>query len=423
MRISRTGAAALLLAIAQAACTSDASQPDGPTSGGGGQGAGTGTGGGTATCSSSGTEGSGAGSTGACGSGGSGGEGTEGTPPDLQPGVWTNITPPASDFVQTYGANSIDLDPSHPYTLFASLDMRGLWKTADGGTSWVELGDPAGIGTDTTSYLDSPLRVAVDPCNANHVYATQGVRGVTMGFWVSHDAGQTWARPAGWIQIASETTNDVTTLAVDPSDFAHVLVGSHSPWNGQSGAGIFESKDGGETWTKRGPAGGFPTGSVGIGFVDRDTWIVNGDTTGTWRTTDGGENWSLVSDLSGTHGGSELYRASNGTLYLGGYQYPYRSTDDGATWTAVNTGLAYAYYLSVGGDGKNLYTAPSFPAGGDSHANTPIFTSPEADGATWTAFNAQTFDNGPYRTRFDPVHGIMYVASWNAGVWAMKVAD
>jgi photosystem II stability/assembly factor-like uncharacterized protein len=343
-------------------------------------------------------------------------------PAGLMAGSWKNISPPGADFANTFGANGLDIDPTNPLTIYASLDQGGIWKSSDAGDTWAKLGDPSATGKDATSYIDSPLRVAVDPCESAHLYATEGVRGNALGFWVSIDGGATWKRPKGFLDILAKATEDVTTLAVDPKNFSHILLGSHSAWPGQDGAGVLESRDFGETWTMLGPPGGFQAGSIGIGFgSNSDTWIVNGDNSGTWRTTDAGETWKKVSDLTGTHGGSDLYRDSSGALFLGGFGSPYKSTDDGATWTAVSTGLSYGYYLSVGGDGKRLYTAPSFPSAGRKN-NQPIFTSPEGDGATWTELNAQRFDNGPYRLRFDSVNGVMYSANWQAGVWALKVA-
>ena len=370
-----------------------------------------------------------------CGDGGAvGGGGPVGTPPVLTPGVWKDITPPGANLANTFGVNSVDLDPKNPYTVYASIDQRGIWKSTDGGSTWTRLGDPNQTGNTATSYIDSPLRVAVDPCDSNHLYSTQGVRGSMQGFWVSHDGGKTWAWPKGFVDIVKTTTHDVTTLAVDPANFAHILVGSHSPWVGQANAGIIESKDGGETFTTSKPAsGGFQAGSVGIGFAydpvagigDSNTWVLNGDGTGTWRTTDGGATWAKVSELSGVHGGADLYRDSKGHLYFGGYQYPYRSTDNGATWTQLgNGGLSYSYYLSMVGDGKNLYTAPSCACANAAN-NQTMFTSPESDGLKWTAYQngAQKFGNGPYRMRFDKVNRIIYTANWDSGVWALQVID
>ena len=119
-----------------------------------------------------------------------GGGGPVGTPPVLTPGVWKDITPPGANLANTFGVNSVDLDPKNPYTVYASIDQRGIWKSTDGGSTWTRLGDPNQTGNTTTSYIDSPLRVAVDPCDSNHLYSTQGVRGSMQGFWVSHDGGR-----------------------------------------------------------------------------------------------------------------------------------------------------------------------------------------------------------------------------------------
>ncbi|HEV8246000.1 MAG TPA: hypothetical protein VGP93_09540, partial [Polyangiaceae bacterium] len=276
------------------------------SSSGGMANAGAGTGGGSA--GSSGSTGAGGGTVISCPGGTPGGAGgNTDSPLGLTPGTWMDITPEAVDLNGTFGANSIDLDPSNPLTLYASIDQRGIWKTTDGGANWVRLGDPNQMGNDASKYIDSPLRVAVDPCDPLHLYATQGVRGSTQGFWVSEDGGENWARPAGFIEIAKTATNDVTTLAIDPSNFAHILVGSHSPWSGMGNAGVLESKDAGQTWVAHPPGSTFPVGSVALGFLydpaagvgDSNTWFLNGDGGGILRTTDAGGSWNKVSDAGG----------------------------------------------------------------------------------------------------------------------------
>jgi hypothetical protein len=395
-----------------------ASKPDASGAGGatGGKVGSGGAGGSVASGGASGSAGNGDGGytvVDACSGDASTGAGGASNPLGLTPGVWKDITP--TDISGTFGANSIDIDPTNPLTIYASLDQRGIWKSTNGGKDWSKIGD-----------IDSPLRVAVDPCDSSHLYATEGVRGSKQGFWVSHDGGATWVQPQGFADIASTTTRDVTTLAVDPTSFAHVLVGSHSAWPSRSDAGIIESIDGGETFRTRAPAsGGFQAGSVGIGFAgDSRTWLVNGDGAGTWRTTDQGDTWTKVSDLSGTHGGSDLYISAVGHLYFGGYQYPYRSTDKGVTWAQIKNGLSYSYYLGMVGDGTSIYTMPSFPDAGANY-NQPYYTSLETDGTTWTPYQggAQKFKDGPYRARFDKVNRIIYSANWIAGVWALRVID
>jgi hypothetical protein len=351
--------------------------------------------------------------------------------PALTPGIWKNITPSALSLPGTYGVTFVTVAPSDSCTLYASFDVAGLWRTTDGAATWAKVGTPPATYGPTTTYLDSPVAVAVDPDDTNHLYATEGVRGTSMGFWVSTDAGATWTWPPGFVSISATIgTVDMTAMVVDPTDFKHVLVGSHSAWKGMGNAGILESKDGGATFIAHAASASWPAGSLGVHFLyapdlgigNKDTWLVGLDGNGFWRTTDGGASWTQVETWGTAHGGHAIYYAKNGTLYAGGYQYPVRSSDNGVTWQQVSSGLPYAYYYTVQGDGKVLYTMKSFADNG-AHYNEPYQASPETDGLTWTAYQggAQKFDNGPATMIFDRGDRIMYSANWTAGLWALEV--
>ncbi|MBW8886188.1 MAG: hypothetical protein JF616_00405 [Fibrobacteres bacterium] len=360
--------------------------------------------------------------------------------PALTPGVWANISPPGLDLVSHYGTAFVQLDPSHPSTVYLTADMQGLWKSVDGGSNWARLGTPPASPNygDTTDYLDSPVSIAVDPADSRHLYVTQGVRGTTQGFWVTRDGGATWILSPGYDSLAKAIgTRDVTTMSIDPTDFNHVLVGSHSPWKGLANAGILETKDGGGHWTAHAPASGFTSATMGVNFLfdpatkqgDAKTWLIGTDGQGLWRTTDGGDNFTRVTpvgvwpDFSISHGGQSIFYAQNGTLYAGAFVYPARSTDNGLTWTSITgDNVTYASYYAVMGDGVNLYTLRSFAAN-DAKYDAPFLVSPESDGLTWTPYEGgkQKFDNGPYTMRFDKENGILYAACWNAGLWALKV--
>ena len=364
------------------------------------------------------------------------------TPPGLTPGVWKNITPAALDMTGTWGTTGITVDPNKSSTLYLDTDQRGLWKSADWGATWARLGTPPSApnyGT-TANYLDSPVEVRVDPADSQHLYAVQGVRGQTQGLWVSHDGGTTWAQPAGFIAVVKEiATADMTTLTVDPSDFKHMLVGSHSSWKGLPNGGILETKDGGETFIKRQPVSSWPSGSMGIQFLydpcqgigDSNTWLVSTDGPGAfWRTTDAGATWThLDGSLNGLHGQASLYYAKTGVVYSGASQYPIRSKDNGVTWEKLST-LPYASYMGIMGDGNNIYTLKSCACGGGAlpspgSGDQPYAVSPESDGATWTAYKggAQKFGNGPLAMDFDRVGRVMYSANWQWGLWALRVVD
>ena len=343
--------------------------------------------------------------------------------PPLTPGVWRNITPPsvtmtAENHVFCQG---MAIDLAHPATLYlcvCAYDVAkgGLYKTKDGGLTWARIGN-----------LDEPIHIAIDPRNSRHLYCVDGVRGATQGFWISTDGGDTWTLPAGFAAVTQKPvgTRDLYALAVDPTDFRHVLVSFHSPWSGSNNCGVLESRDGGNTWTVHDP----PSGSAGgygmaIFFLyspatrqgDANTWLFTTQAGGFYRTTDGGATWTQVYSRQMTHGGNQLYRTKTGVLYSGGYQYPIRSTDNGATWQQIKTGLVYSWYMGICGDGTDLYTACS-------NANEPFFTSPESDGLTWTPYRGgvQRFSAEPFEMWYDPKSRILYSASWSEGLLALKV--
>jgi photosystem II stability/assembly factor-like uncharacterized protein len=369
-----------------------------------------------------------------------------GTPPKLTPGVWVDLTPAGVNLAagcctkypnvgfnnNTFGVDWLEIDPSNPYTLYISVDVEGIWKTTDGGSSWTRLGTPPPQPTygTTVTYLDSPLRVRVDPNDSRHLYATEGVRGSALGFWVSHDGGDTWTQPPGFVTAEKMATNDVTTMVVDPTNYDHVLIGSHSPWaNGP--AGILETQDGGNTFVLHPPNPAWTaTGTIGISFFfdpalgigNAQTWIVSIDGSGIWRTTDSAQTWTMVSPSGSIHGGNdELYFTQNGYAYGGANHSMVRSTDHGTTWTTIGPSTPDGYYQVIG-DGNVLYAGQA-NTGKTSTGPVSFITSPESDGVSWTPYQsgAQTFADGPAAMRFDATNRILYAASWDAGVWALKV--
>lgn len=354
--------------------------------------------------------------------------GPAGASPSLTVGQWVNVTPAGVDLASSYGCNRMAMDPCHPYTLYIAIDQEGLYKTTNGGATWNLLGTPSATYNDgaTTSFLDSPLAVKIDPGNQDHLYAVQGVRGASLGFWVSTDGGATWTMPAAFAAGAKTTwTNDVYWISVDPTDFNHFLLGFHSPWAGASESKILESIDGGSSFVPHGEAG-WATGLAvnflydpALGIGDSQTWLVGTQSGGGYyRTSDGGATWTRVTTQLMMHGGTGIYYASDKTLYSGASNQILRSTDNGVTFSIVGPKFQDGYYLAMG-DGEHLY-AQEANTGANSVGPQPYIVSSETDGTTWTPQNSQMFSDGPYDMAFDATHHILYSSNWRAGVWALQ---
>jgi hypothetical protein len=360
--------------------------------------------------------------------------------PALTPGVWKDLTPPGVD-LSGFGIAVFALDPGNPANVYVNPDAQGIWKTTDGGSTWALLGtkpaspDYTGIAAGRVSYLDCVVFLEIDPTDSQHIYAGAGTRGSTQGFWISTDGGATWTRPQGFTDMSATIgTSDMSTVRVDPTDFKHILLASHSTWKGTSSFGVLESKDGGTTWIPHWPDPSWGGGSMALNFLfnpslgvgDSQTWLVTLDGIGGWRTTSSGTAWTKVPTLTGAapHGGTTIYASPTGVLYAPATPYPLRSTDNGITWAKLTDGIGFAYYLGLWGDGSTLYTMRSFALTGKPY-DDPYLTSPESDGTKWAPYQggAQKFGNGPYTMRFDAINRIMYSANWGAGFWALKVLD
>jgi len=263
--------------------------------------------------------------------------------------------------------------------------------------------------------MDEPIRVRINPKNSQQIYVADGVRGNSMGFWVSTDGGQNFVMPTGFFNWQLTVgVPDVYDVAADPTNFNHLLLSFHNPWR-TTGAGVAESFDGGQTWISHfpPPASNWYAGMSIVFLSNSTSWLLGSQDRGYWRTPDAGNTWKQVSTTNIQHGGGNIYRTKSGILYASGTPTLIKSTDDGVTWTSVGPSTGYGF-SAILGDGNLLYTAHWF-------GPTTFITSPESDGVTWSKFNEQQFTYGPFEMAYDPVNKILYSGSLLIGLWALKI--
>ena len=234
-------------------------------------------------------------------------------------------------------STSLFVDPQNPANMYASSFNNGLWKSTDGGVTFVQ------IPVIPRAPFVPIAALAIDPKSPSTLYAAAlppasllpPGSGPIPGLLKSTDGGATWNPTGSPVAPAA--------VVVDPLNSA-VLYGSFhvsSPTPGPTGT-VAKSTDSGATWTTitNGlPSERFPNVLV----VDPATpGRVYGfglySTNDLYRTDDGGNNWvdigsplpdwpinALAIDPTNP---SILYAASG----AGGL---YRSTDAGASWSSI----------------------------------------------------------------------------------------
>jgi photosystem II stability/assembly factor-like uncharacterized protein len=227
----------------------------------------------------------------------------------------------------------------------------GLWKTTDGGVTWKPVSDEAFKSSSVGA-------VAVAPSNPDIVYVGMGetqLRGNIIqgdGIYKSTDAGKTWAH------LGLEKTMAVARIRVHPTNPEIVYVAAlGDPYSATPDRGVYRSDDGGETWEK-------------VLFRDEKSGAVD-------LALDPQNPNILYAALW------EVFRTPHSLSSGGPGSGLFKSTDEGATWTALtrNPGLPKGVIGKIGvsvsgADSDRVYAIVEAEDGG-------VFTSDDA-GGTWT---------------------------------------
>lgn len=176
----------------------------------------------------------------------------------------------------------------------------GIYKSIDAGKTWQFK------GLESTFTIH---RIVIDHQNPDIVYvAALGSpwgNNRERGIFKTTDGGESWEK----ILYINDGTG-AADMVMDPDNPNKILVAmwehGRKPWffnSGGPGSGMHLTYDGGKTWKKITDKQGLPKGNLGrIGIAiapskpDIIYALVEAKVNGLYKSTDGGEKWSLVSD-------------------------------------------------------------------------------------------------------------------------------
>ncbi|MGE5352541.1 MAG: VPS10 domain-containing protein [Acidobacteriota bacterium] len=264
------------------------------------------------------------------------------------------------------------VNPKDRSEYFAAAASGGIWKTTNAGTSWTPVFDNEG------SYSIGCL--AMDPNNPNVIWAGTGEnnsqRSVSYGdgIYRSDDGGKSWKN------VGLKSSEHIGKILIDPRNSNVVYVASQGPLWGPGGErGLYKSTDNGTSW-KAVLTISENTGINDMAFDPKNpdviyassyqrrrhvyTVIDGGPESAIYKSTDAGATWTkLSSGLPNVDMGKIgltvspvntdiVYAVIEAAKGKGGF---YRSTDKGATWDKMSSYVSGSaqYYNEIYADPKD----------------------------------------------------------------------
>lgn len=175
--------------------------------------------------------------------------------------------------------------------------------------------------------------IAADPHDSKHLFL-----GTETG-WIyqSRDGGSTWTRVS---QVGGRNDLVIDHISIDPAAPEHMILAAFMV--NHPGGGIYTSDDGGKHWARQAEMSAQSVRSLTRAPSDPNI-VIAGTLAGVYRSKDNGKHWELISPA----GSTEIHEIESiaidpkdpNIIYAGTWHLPWKTVDGGAHWQSIKQGI------------------------------------------------------------------------------------
>ena len=348
---------------------------------------------------------------------------------------WTPVT----DFLPSLSIGALTYDAANPNTVYAGIGQysaysgvggasAGLFRSTNGGLNWTAV---AGNSTFTSGGSSICAVVA----NGQNVLVTvdkaTNNSWSSLGLWRSADGGTSFT------QVTSNLLPDMygAALAIDPTNTNRYYVAGYNPWDSTKG-GVWRSDDAGVSWTNINNTAitalvGTNTVNMKLSVNTNGTLFVgivnNGQLAGVFRTRNQGDSFAdlgLPTTVDGTN--------TNGLITNNQGNIHFSMLADPSNDNVVYVGGATQWTLENNATGATNYTGRLFRSDGTNWTaitdnQTLNGSSPHADSRA-LAFDSngnlvEADDGGLYRRSSPTTSNGIWTSVGGSGTNALRITE